>query len=52
MGYRLEINLTKINLTNSIANNVVDYVQQFEKKHMEVEFNTEDPIYVLGMKKR
>lgn len=48
MGYRLEINLTKINLTNSIANNVVDYVQQFEKKHMEVELNTEDPIYVLG----
>ena len=48
MGYRLEINLTKINLTNSIANNVVDYVQQYEKKHMEVEFNTEDPIYVLG----
>ena len=44
----MEINLTKINLTNSIANNVVDYVQQFEKKHMEVEFNTEDPIYVLG----
>ena len=44
----MEINLTKINLTNSIANNVVDYVQQFEKKHMEVEFNTEGPIYVLG----
>ena len=44
----MEINLTKINLTNSIANNVVDYVQQFEKKHMEVELNTEDPIYVLG----
>lgn len=43
-----EVKFTKINLTNSVLNNIMDYVQQFEEKNIRVEFGKEEPVYVLG----
>lgn len=43
-----KVELSKINLTNTVCNTIVDYIYEFEKKGIQVEINTEQPFYVIG----
>lgn len=42
------IELSKVNLTNTLCNTIVNYIYEFEKKDMKVGINTEEPFYVIG----
>lgn len=42
------IELSKVNLTNTLCNSIVNYIYEFEKKDIKVEINTEQPLYVVG----
>ncbi|AGX43069.1 sensor histidine kinase [Clostridium saccharobutylicum] len=42
------IELSKVNLTNTLCNSIVNYIYEFEKRDIKVEINTEQPLYVVG----
>lgn len=46
------LDIKKLNLTNIVTNNIVNYIYQFEEKDLSVNFNVEKPIYIYGDEKK